>query len=552
MSGNPEASLNAGQAALAEGRWSAAKASFQEALDLYESAEALSGLGEALWWLGETHDSVAFRERAYAEFRRRPEPVQATNIALGLCVHYQANMANKAVSAGWLARAKRLVDEFELDDFRGWLLLLEAGEADDPALAEERARQAQAIAGDSQDLDLELCALAQRGSAVIKQGRIDEGLVLLDEAMAGSLGGEGGNFETVVFTSCEMIDSCARCADFERAVQWIGAADRFTQHYGCPFLYIYCRTLYGSVLTATGAWELAERELRTALRQARASQPALKSLAAATLAELRIAQGRIEEAERLLAGVEEQLNSTAAVAMVHVARKQFSLAESNLRRGLTSVEGNELQNAVLRELLGEVEIARGKFDDAVAAGRRLATSGGALNCRLIVARGERLWGHALIGSGDVQEGRVHLEKAFAEFVRLGMPFERARTQLMLAEALLSIDPDVSTGEAGSALTTFEDLGAGTHADRAAALLRRLGVKAARAGPKGFGALTKREVEVLTLLGEGLSNPQIAERLYLSRKTVEHHVAAILSKLGARNRAEAVAAAIRLEAKSAAE
>jgi DNA-binding NarL/FixJ family response regulator len=543
MSSEIDDLLAAGDLALQAGDWLSARDSFRDALDIDETGEALNGLGEALWWLGETRESVAYRERAYADFRRRRDSVQAASIALGLSVHYRANMGNPAASAGWLARARRLVAEEELDDLRGWVLLLEAGEAEDPVEGEQLARETRELAARSGDLDLELCSLAQIGSCLVDQGRVEEGVALLDEAMAGSLGGEGGNFDTVVFTSCNMIGSCARCAEFERAVEWIRAADRFTERYGCPFLYVYCRTLYGSVLVATGDWSLAEAELTTALREARGSQPPLHGFATATLAELRLAQGRIEEAERLVAGFEEQ--AARIVASVQLARGNVVLAAATAQRGLVAAGENQLERAALMEVLGEAEIAEGRYDAAAERGAELADLGAALACKVILARGERLQGRALARSREPAPARTHLEAALSTFTQLGMSFEAARTRQALSEALREVAPEVAEAEARAALDRFEGLGAESDADAAAALLRMLGVKAARSGPRGrLGTLTKREREVLSLLGEGLSNPEIAERLFLSRKTVEHHVAHVLRKLNLKNRAEAAAEAVR--------
>ena len=64
--------------------------------------------------------------------------------------------------------------------------------------------------------------------------------------------------------------------------------------------------------------------------------------------------------------------------------------------------------------------------------------------------------------------------------------------------------------------------------------------AGRTGPKLVGELSKRELEVLRLLGEGLTNAEIAARLYISTKTVATHVGNLFAKLQLRNRAEAAA------------
>lgn len=539
-----QALLEQGEAALAAGDWRAARVAYRDALAVEDVPEAFFGLGTALWWLGEVTEAMPCWEAAYAGFRRRSDPVMAVNVAIVISFTYSANFGNVAVANGWSARAARLATAAGVAELQGWALLAKAATCQDPARAERQSREALGLAAGAVGRDLELCALSSLGSALVEIGRVEEGAALLDEALAGSLGGEIESLETVVFTSCVLVRSCYRCADFARVVEWTHALEPFIARYGNLYVNATCRTYHGAVLVAIGDWRRAEEELQAAGELAGRALPAVQSQVSAYLAELRLAQGRLDEALALLAGREDQPVVIPVLAAVHLARGEAAVAVSIARRRLERPGSRPIEGARLREMLGEAALLEGDVDAAVGEGRALARLGADLGCDLIAARGERLVGRALAEAGQPGQGKRHLDRALDVFVGLEMPWEAARTRLWLARALVVGDPAAAVAEARSALSVFEALGARGDRDRAWAWLRRHGADAAPSKPSGLAALTKREQGVLLLVGEGLPNPEIADRLYISRRTVEHHVASVLSKLGLRNRTEAAALALR--------
>jgi hypothetical protein len=197
---------------------------------------------------------------------------------------------------------------------------------DDPGESEALARQAVEIGRANGNSDLELMAMHAVGQALVQQGRTEEGMSLLDEAMAGVIGGEGGDPLTVAQMSCMTMVVCGSCFDLERATQWVQSLQGFIDRFGCPFLYAECRTYYGRVLFENGDWGAAETFLTDAIDMSRGVFAAPHAFACGTLAELRLAQGRLEDAARVLRGVEGREEAAAAVASVHLARGEPAAA----------------------------------------------------------------------------------------------------------------------------------------------------------------------------------------------------------------------------------
>jgi DNA-binding NarL/FixJ family response regulator len=123
-----------------------------------------------------------------------------------------------------------------------------------------------------------------------------------------------------------------------------------------------------------------------------------------------------------------------------------------------------------------------------------------------------------------------------------MELEVGRTRLDLARALRDVDRQAAIAEGRSAMSSLHRAGAAYQRDIAAALLRELGDESRPVAARAVDELSRREIEVLRLLGEGLTNAEIAGRLFISTKTAGNHVSNILMKLGLRNRTQAAALA----------
>lgn len=448
---------------------------------------------------------------------------------------------NLAAMSGWLARAQTLLEEEGHCPEAVWLELTRGRLAHDPEAMEEHARQAIALAREFGEHELEIVASSLLGLALVYALRVPEGMLRLDEAMAAATGGELANFWCISEVYCNTLLACERAGDLERAEQWLRIIEEFSRRHGCEPLFPFCHVIHGGILAATGRWARAEQELALAVDAFTAGQRAMRVLALARLAELRLRQGRIEEARQLLSGYEEHPLALRAVVRLWLLDGQAAHAAATLERRLEQVGAASLLAAPLLTLLVDAHLAQGEPGEAEEAASQLAQPARQAGQASLEAESALAVGRAQQAAGA--DGTAELSRALELFSTLELPYEAARARLELAEALAEKTTQVALGEAKLALAAFDRLGAGRDADRAAELVRRLG-GGTRPGLRRDAVLTEREEEVLELLAAGHTNRQIAERLFVSPKTVEHHVSRVLAKLGLRTRGEAAAAYVR--------
>ena len=535
--------LARGEDALLAGDWEGAREAFVAALAEEPSARVQEGLGRAFWWLQDTEAAITYVERAYAAHREAGEVRPAAANALWLSREFAAAYGNAAVSAGWYARAEGLLRDAGDIPEQGWLALARAERSQAPLEMGRHAAEALAAARRLGDADLEAAALVREGYAEVAAGDVTLGMTKVDEGLAAATGGEVGSLETIGDVICVGIAACELAADWQRIEQWGQAVEGWIASHNHVAVLGFCYACCAEMFIASGEWDMADRMLADGLKAMQAADRRARCVhPAAKLAELRVMQGRIEEATQLLAGFEGLPESTHALASLYLARGETAMAGAVLHRRLNAVGHDNVLAAPFLDLLVDVQLTQGDVDGAGATAARLAAVAERSSLPRLAAMAGFARGRVAAVGNDPEAPHL-LGSAISALAVLQLPLDAARARFGLARALQTSELEVAVGEARTALAEFERLGAPRDADAAAAFLREHGV-AGRTGPKGLGLLTRREREILALLGEGLTNSEIAARLYISTKTAGNHVSSVLAKLNLRSRTEAAAYAVR--------
>ena len=260
-----------------------------------------------------------------------------------------------------------------------------------------------------------------------------------------TLGGEYRRLDTVVFASCSMLAACHLAGDFDRAKKWCRVADEFMQTFGCPFLYARCRTHYGGVLVAAGQWNEAEEQLQAALQMSEDAGPGPRMAALAQLVELRLRQGRVEEAEALLALMDDTSEVALAAAGVRMARGEPAVAAGILERRAKLLGGSHIEAAATLAMLVDARLGDGDLAAAQGRGRPPARRG----------RRPRSWDRPRprpAGQCSHRRGRITprrsnrgLKRALQQLAGCDRPFDTACVRLFssLASSLRCTDSSPS-------------------------------------------------------------------------------------------------------------
>ena len=393
---------------------------------------------------------------------------------------------------------------------RAQLAMLE----DDAEAAQRWGGKAIALAENLDDMEILSHALNNVGTARVRADQ--SGLPEIERALALAI--DGGYEEHAARAYTNLATSTLRQYDLARATRYLQEGIAYCEAHDLDSWARYLRPFRAAAHLFRGDWTRAAEDAEAVIQHPGIA-PVSRITALVVLGLVRARRGDPDSATPL---AEARALAAPTGEMQRIGLAVMARAEAAWLRGSLADMAEEVRAAYAVASQGSQPWIKGEL--ALWLWR----------CGARIAAPEALAGpFALQVAGKWRA-------AAAAWESLGCPYEQA----------VALSDGKDENSLRRALEMFEQLGAAPMAGIVRRKLRASGVRKVARGPqertrKNPQGLTNRELKVLALLTEGCRNAEIARRLFVSEKTVDHHVSAILAKLAVRSRGEAAAAANRL-------
>jgi DNA-binding CsgD family transcriptional regulator len=526
-----DAGLEESRSAYARRDWRSAAAAFEIAhVDAPLGAEDLARWSRSEWWLGRTATAIALSEQAFAAFRDAGRAEDAAETALRISLLHVTG-ADVTLAMAWMRRAQSILRDLPDGVQHAYLTYLEAWAGMPDGITPWSAESVERLRDLAQRLPdpaVATLSLFVSGMADVRAADVAGGFAKLDEAMLGVLAEEiepewGGD----VF--CTTIHTCHELADHRRMADWTRVTEEWCRRFGSDAIYVgVCRLHRLELRSAAGEWDDVEDALAEVCAELAPTDPWMAGAGWYQLGELRRLRGDGDGAREAYARAREVgIDPLPGEALLGLHDGEPSRAWHLMSTALDA--GDRLARARLLRAAVEIALAIGRTDSAAAYRDELRTVADDFASPGFRAWADHADGMMALADGDTHAAITALQAALAYFRRHGLRCEHARVLAWLAAAYdRGRDPAQAAHLRAEASAIFERMGA--LAD----------LEVARRSAVDTGPLTPREREVLELVARGAGNREIADRLFISEKTVGRHLANIYLKIGVGSRTAAAA------------
>ena len=498
------------------------------------AAGDLELLAMSAYLVGRDDDYLLILERAHHAHLNSQERHRAARCAfwLGFRVLLRGEVGR---ATGWFARAQRILEDEDPECAeKGYLLTpiveheIAAGKFE---VAYASAARAAGIGVRCGDADLVACARHQQGRIRIDQGRVEEGLTLLDEVMVAVTTGELSLLVTGLMY-CSVIEACQSVYALDRAREWTAALTRWCEPDMAAFTGV-CRVHRAEILQLHGDWRGAIEEAQRARERSKGIAKRTTAAAYYQEAEVHRLRGEFTAAEQAYRSASSNgFDPQPGLALLRLAEGRVDAAAAAVARALGATT-DRLERARLLPACIEIMLAAGDPQGADGPCAELEETARTFSTDALGAMAAHARGAVELAHGKVEVALCSLRRAFDFWQRAEAPYHAARARELTGLVCRRLgDEEGATLELAAAAAVYQELGAMPDLARLASA-----PEAARSLRHG---LTKRELQVLHLVAAGDTNRAIAAELFLSERTIERHLSNIFTKLDLSTRAAATA------------